>query len=1099
MTRTAITNTIAAAGAVLLSPAGFAQIGTPSFTDTGMVDPFTSAVRRQTLNLSAASPASRGKFCSEVLRGTGSRAGYALSHGGIIPESVSVSVNARRLSHGEYFVDADSGSMGFLEPVTRFSSVSLSYRYIEGQDGNRTPVAGVSGLSLNLNGSALNFGFGVSTNAAGLDFTTYGLALNSKLGAGAGSALNGLVYFSTPGASKNNLVGSTREALDASAKKAASPDAVNDHLISQNLNYNTGAITLRANYQDVGSHFNGFQAMKASNAKNADVLAQIGAMEKEKGIKRLGFGADVKTAKTSSLGFDWNQIGDGTDHVTHQSIGYASKLFNFKFSEQQVGENFAGFKSLREADAAQWAREKGMKRSDLSLGMVTGKDSKLDFSRNAASDKTGALERENLALAAKSLSFSMSSTKADAKFTRLNDLADADKTNLLLDIHRQFNPNAQSAEIAAPEKANLAGEAGLSRSRMTFGGALGKTSSFAINQFSIGDDTGSIQRQTINLSTKTFTVNYLDQTIGDKFGHLGAMGAFEKAQFGNEVGIHRQAFGLNWTPSKNSTFAISQLDLSDSQKGGMSRETLAYATKGVDFKMNKQNIAKTFDRFGDLAGFTPQEKQTMQAEQGYDRTDWTANINAMRGLTLSTYNYDAHNSTDGLDKSAWKHSLAWTGSKLTQINFLSEGSMYEQAGKLQDAVSHDLLTINHLFGKGMKLNYFHDTLARTASGSGLPSIATDYLHFETDRGKANNVLAETKRMAFSDGKYENTTQVDLNYRANKSLAVHFNKLGIDRGKDPSSDTSALDWKWQFNKSFSFNGAYATTTTNNNADTTVKTIGLAAAINRDFNIAGTYTEANSKTNIKSVADVSLSNAKPVNVLGLKNVTVTGKFAALRDQNKQQSQNVGGKVAGLVGKNQFGVEYTSVLNPNGTNAIARIITFLTDPNPKLPFHADILYKARTMNRGNVDLVRKYNAALKIDKSTNATYTYTSLPETPANVMQPIKTSAFVLKRAIDRTLTLGVDYTTNEQVAAQTEISKLGATIGGKVDPQTAVEFGYSVDRSILTNQPHMDSHTMRFSYDHQVDGDHFVTLSTTFREIKGASDEVSANVDLKTRF
>ena len=1086
--------------AVGCARAAAGQAATPAFTDNGSIDPFSATLKKQTASGPATAPTSRGKVCSEVLRGTGSRGGYTLSHGGIIAESVSVSVNARHLSHGEYFVDPDSGSMGFLEPVRRMDTVSVSYRYIEGQDGNRSPLAGISGLTLNLNGSALNFGFGVSTNAQGLDFTTYGFSLNSKIGSGmsAGSGLHGLVYYSTPGASKDNLVGNTREALDASAKKAASPDAVNDHLIAQDLNLKSGGLTFRANYQDVGLHFNGFQAMRAANAKNADVMAQIGALEKEKGIKRLGFGAGLQTDKTSSVGFDWNQIADGRDNITKQSIALQSRLISLKYSEQEVGANFAGFKGLREADAAQWAREKGVKRSDLSLGMITGKDGKLDFSRNTAGDKTGQLDREALGFATKSLSFSMANTRADSKFTRLNDLADGDKTSLLLDIHRQFNPNAQAAEIAAPEKANIAGEAGLSRSRMSLTGALGKTSSFNFNQFSIGDDKDSIHRQTFGLTGKTFSVNFLDQNIGENFAHLGSMGPFEKAQFGNEVGIHRQAFGLNWTPAKNSTFAFSQLGLSDATKGGVSRESLAFATKGVDFKINMQSIDSKFDRFGDLAGFTPQEKQVMTAERGYDRTDWTANINAIRGLTLSTYNYDAHNATDKLDKSLYKHNLAWTGSKLTQITFLSEGNSLDSAGKTQDAVAHELLTINHQFGKGMKLSFFRDTLNATAAGVEKPAISTEFLHFETDRAKGKNVLAEMKRMTFSDGKFENTFQVDMNYLATKGLVLHLNKLGIDRGKDPSSDTNAMDWKWQINKKFSFNGSYATTTTNNNTDATTKSVALAGAITRDLSMTGTYSEISQKTNIKTVTDVALSNAKPMQILGLKNVTFTGKYASLRDQNKQQSQNASGKVQAMAGKNQICMEYSSVLNPNGTNAIARIMSLITDPNPKLPFHADIMYKARTTNRGAVELVRKYNAGYKLDKATNITYTYQSLPENPAGAMQPLKSSAFALKRAIDKTLNLTVDYTTSDQIATATEVSKLGTALTGKLDPLSAVEVGYSVDLSTLKGQ-RSDSHTVRFAYDHQVDAEHFVTLSTSFRDIKGSSDEVTANVDLKTRF
>lgn len=1099
------TKTITAvAGLLVMGATAISQTATPAFTDSDANDPLTAALRKQAAMEKSTSPASRGKSCSEVLRGTGSRGGYALSHGGIIADSVSVSVGAHRLSHGEYFVDTDSGAVGFLEPVRRMDSVNVSYRYIEGQDGNRSPMAGLSGLSLNLNGSALNFGFGVSTNAAGLDFTTYGLSLSSKIGSNAASNLNGFVYFSTPAASKSNLVGNTREALAASAAKANSADAVNDHLITQNLNLTSGAATFRATYQDVGLHFNGFQAMKQANAKDANVMAQIGALEKEKGIKRLGFGAGLTTGKTAKtgttprLGFDWDDVSDGNDHITRQSIGYQSNLFNLNYSEQEIGEKFAGFKSLREADAAQWAREKGVKRSSLSLGMVTGKDGKLDFSRNVTSDKTGALNRESLGFAAKSLTFSMTNRRSNAKFARLNDLGDADKTALLLDIHRQFNPNAQAAEIAAPEKVNLAGEAGLSRNRMSLAGVLGKASAFNFNQFTIGDDKDSIRRQTISLTTKNASFNYLDQTIGANFAHLAGMGAFEKAQFANEVGIHRQSLGLNWTPTKTSTFAFSQLGLTDAVKGGMTRESLAYTAKGLDFKMNMQNIDPKFDRFGDLAGFTPPEKLAMQAERGYNRKDWTANFTGIRGLTLSSYNYDAHNATDSFDKSIWRHNLSWTGTKLTQISFLSEGNDLDKNGKTQDAVQHDLLSINHQFGKGMKLSFFRDTVDATAGGAARPTVATEFLHFETDHAKVNNLVTDTKRVTFSDGKFENTFLVDLNFRANKGLAFHVNKLSIDRGKDPSSDTNAMDWKWQMAKSISFNGMYATTTTNNNTDATTKSIALAGPVSRDFSVTGTYSEVSQKTNVKTVTDIALSTAKPMKALGLKNVTFTGKYASLRDQNKQQSQNVSGKMQGMLGKNQVCLEYGSILNPNGTNAIARIISFLTDPNPKLPFHADILYKARTSNRGKMELVRKYNAALKLDKATNVTYVYQSLPEDAAGAMQPTKSSAFVLKRAVDKALNLGVDYTTSQQFAANTEVSKLGAMLNGKLDPLSAIEVGYSVDLSNLKGQ-RSDSHTIRLSFDHQVDAEHFVTLSTSYRDVKGATDEVIANVDLKTRF
>jgi hypothetical protein len=536
----------------------------------------------------------------------------------------------------------------------------------------------------------------------------------------------------------------------------------------------------------------------------------------------------------------------------------------------------------------------------------------------------------------------------------------------------------------------------------------------------------------------------------------------------------------------------------DDAKGGLSRQSFSYAAKGVDFKFNKQNIDPTFDRIGDLAGFTPAEKQVMTAERGYDRTDWTAAINSVRGLTLATFNYDAKNASQDLDKSAWKHNLGWNASKLTQINFLSEGNRLTANGQTTDSLEHELFTLNHQINKGMKLSFYRDTVATTASGTEKPDVVTNFLHLESDRAKGNNWLAETKRVLFSDGKYENTTHLDLNYTMGKNIVLHLNKLGIDRGADPSSDTSLLDWKWQINKGTSFNGSYATTVTNNDANATMKSFAVSSAAIKNFSVTGSYTEVSQKTNVKTVTDVAISHAKPINVAGLKNVVFAAKYASLRDQNKQQSQNVSGKVQAMAGKNQIGLEYGSILNPNGTNAIARIITLLTDPNPKLPFHADILYKARTVNRGNVDLVRKYNASLKLDKTTNVTYNYQSLTEDAAGAMQPMKSSALAIKRNLDKNLNLSVDYTTSKKFAELTDVSKLGGSLTGKVDPLSAVEVGYSIDISNLKGQ-HSDAHTIRLSYDHQVNGEQFVTLSTSYRDIRGSVDEMTANVDLKTRF
>ena len=204
--------TLALCGA---SPRAFAQ-STPRFTEQ---NPGLIGGQAQTLAWLGkdGTPIQPGKSFSEIIPGNGTRAGYSFSHGGISPDTVRVSVGARSLYAGaDYYVDPLSGSLAFTDPVSRFDSIRATYRYVEGQDGARSPVGGVTNFALNLKGTSLNFGFGLSS-VNGLDFNTYGLAMSNRLSVG--SSLTGLLYYSTPAASKNNLVGYGREALEASARR----------------------------------------------------------------------------------------------------------------------------------------------------------------------------------------------------------------------------------------------------------------------------------------------------------------------------------------------------------------------------------------------------------------------------------------------------------------------------------------------------------------------------------------------------------------------------------------------------------------------------------------------------------------------------------------------------------------------------------------------------------------------------------------------------------------------------------------------------------------------------------------------------------------
>src|SRR5205085_1970285 len=109
-------------------------------------------------------------------------------------------------------------------------------------------------------------------------------------------------------------------------------------------------------------------------------------------------------------------------------------------------------------------------------------------------------------------------------------------------------------------------------------------------------------------------------------------------------------------------------------------------------------------------------------ERGFRRTDFTANLTAIKGLSLSTYLYDAKNAEDDQARTAFRHSLTWTPSKALKLAYLSEANSLDKAGVIQDGTRHDLLKLDDQIAKGINLNFYRDTLDTTVAGIPKPTV-----------------------------------------------------------------------------------------------------------------------------------------------------------------------------------------------------------------------------------------------------------------------------------------------------------------------------------------------------------------------------------------
>ncbi|HZP80171.1 MAG TPA: hypothetical protein VFB21_00915 [Chthonomonadaceae bacterium] len=628
-----------------------------------------------------------GTSFSEVLRGNGTRAGYVLSHGGVLPDTVSIRLGARRLRAGtDYWLDPNNGTLMLAEPVRTFESLDVYYRYVEGQDGQRQ-AGGLPGFQLKF-GPATNLGFfyGMTPgNGNGFDTSTYGLSFNSKFGAGGLSSYSGLMYFSNVQRS-TNLVTTTRASLDAPPPPAPNEQGA-DHLIVQNLAAQTGGFNFRANYQDIGKNFAGFQALRLNAAKDTAFLDQLKLLEGEKGVRRLGFGfgysPNAKSATPQGLQLDWNQISDEKGSISQQSLGFTSSSLTLNYASRSISDQFIHFKGLREADRAQWEREKGMTFSSFGLGLDFGMRKPgvsrggLNFQEQRFGDTSGSLERSLWSLKSGSFGFAMLNRSADKDFKRLNDLSAADKTSLALDLYRQYDPAAKPEQVTDKDRAQVAQEAGLARNALRLDLGFGKTGGLAFSQIGVLDQKeegrAGFRRDSLTFRAGSLELAYLSRKTDAGFQRIGDLADVEKnnlaldirRQFDPDATLDQvtqkerdqavKETGLARTglrgrirlgkEGRNGTLAFNQFSIANLQAdpenaqrqttlGAIRRSTLDFAGARFKFLFASQSISEQFARLTDLSDV---ERAQFGNEHGLQRQQMGLDF-ALNKATRLTFN-----------------------------------------------------------------------------------------------------------------------------------------------------------------------------------------------------------------------------------------------------------------------------------------------------------------------------------------------------------------------------------------------------------------------------------------------------------------------------
>lgn len=929
----------------------------------------------------------------------------------------------------------------------------------------------------------------------------------------------------------------------------------------QTAGLSTGALNLNYAARSIGETFSSFKGLRESEKGQWEREKGMRSSLLDAGLL---FGTAKKPS--GGLDFQEQRFADKSGSLRREMLALQAGTLRFSLWNRSADRDFKRLNDLSEADKTtlaldlyrqynpaakpeqvtpndrvQIAREAGFQREALRIDLAQGKKGAFSFSEQSLTDTPKdaketarpGLSRQSLSIETTPLTLTATRRRTDQKFTRIADLADVEKSYLALDIRRQFDPEARLEQVTPKEREQAIKEAGLERSLLRGRVALGKDVALSLTQISIRREPGekenpadsrAIHREVVALTGKKLSFDWMRQRIDTHFAGLAELSDLERARFGNEYGLQRSQQNLLWQLDKTSQVRFSSLGVrgdpvqaaaalavagADRKKleaaralaAGFLRESFALESKGLSLLVNRAQTDRDFTRAADLA-LPDADKQSVEADRGFHRTDYAVHLDRIRGLTLDTFHAAA---VDGAERKRdiYRDSLLYKPNPRLTVTYAADGDLAALKEKVNGS-SHSHFQAHQSLGKGMSFTVYQDETATYEKGDLTKGAHTDYLQFTTNKESASAVQFESRNTSYNNGKYERANLLNVHAKPVKSLRFGYTRQEINRGedpKDPSESANALDFQWQATQQFAVIAAVSHRDTTNHENASSTSVGLQGEPFKNVALAAKFDEVhNDGKNTRDLADISVSNKAPFHMGALRDLTVTARYASLNDQRKLQNETMTGRAAWTLWKNQCILDYGGYTLPDGKSTISRFYSFVTDPNPKHWFHGSFLYKVRTLVDGQEKLIRRFAADARLSKVTSLTYLYGTLPEDEKGTILPQTTADLTLKHQFRTNLNLLWFYRINDNAATKILTRSLGMGLEGKISRDSRLELAISTGASGFSDRYDRTQH-YRLLFDRQISSDHSVTLSAEWRTHDGKDlrDEIQANLDFHRRF
>lgn len=899
----------------------------------------------------------------------------------------------------------------------------------------------------------------------------------------------------------------------------------------------------------VGLRFGGVQSNMLYSYRMADVGLGLGAQD----ILTYGMNTMTKLGGGSSLNSMFyvaspeaaNRLSLDTsagppkpaakkakkDQIIVQDADLRAGKVRLKLGYQDVGQDFAGFASLKDSKAAavdvlnQLEKEKGIRRMSISGDMPTSDGCGLSFGFSQLGDKKDEIASRSFAYRGSSFTFNYSARDVGKDFARFKDIREADR-------------------------GQLAAEAGMSRQtfgmqfRTGFAGDKDKKPVMSgINFTDLSGVGGSLTYRAADVDLGKLKVQADVRSMDATFNRLGALTdeerarmalmarrqfdpnapanqvtADDKAQIVNEQGLDRSTYVVQLDGSALDTWM--SMSNVDSDKGGLSRKAIGVDAGRVGAYFSTQSVDPTFQKLGALQ---PVERAHFGNEFGMTRTEMGGRLKALgTDITLGTANV-----IDTKGAGVFREAISFKNPRLSvKANFQNIDPTFSRIMDLSDADKKNLvqdlgfkrsdyaitfqatkalsidsylynstnITAGQTRGqsrhkivytplRGPKVNFLSDNYSYISEDGNLSSYSHQEVKFDHTLNMLGGLAIKGRNDVYDTQEGTNNPQsttisenhIESNQKAKTSFTADV--INVDYGKGRYEDTQAFGMKTLAVRNVSLVSGFTTTMRDSGKSEANGRFGLEWAVNKDLKM--TFSMANRNGGAQGGqqnSSFSINGPLAKRFLMLSDITVASGANQTALRGKQTVCDNALKVnAGFAG-GKLTFDNTDKLNPkNGIYYTSRIFQYESGKDPKSPWHLTLFRQNLTTPAGARANKRNYALDVRLTKATSMTFTQYLGKDGQNGVVIPVSGTVMKFSHTLTGDTSLIADYTTDSNLASDRHARVLGFGIARANKAGSGYELYYGI--CDLTEGLHGEhKNIFRAKFDSKIDANRYISFS-----------------------